>query len=144
MKRCVLAAVLCLSTTSAWASDGPTVPIDVRAKGSQMVVFATVTNVFPRFGTNTFGDQLILSDLQIDVAETLKGQAGATLTVTVEGGQIGDLTLTVSDMPVMQPGERAIFFLQQAPTTKLNDLCSDLRSVDIRHVSADMRLNLID
>jgi hypothetical protein len=114
MKRCVFAAAVCFSATFAWASDGPSIPVDVRAKGSQTVVVATVTAVHPRFGTNSFGDQVILSDLQMDVAETMKGQAGATLTVTVEGGQIGDLTLKVSDMPVMQPGERAIFFLERS------------------------------
>jgi len=82
-----------------------------------MVVLATVTNVHPRFGTNSFGDQIILSDVQVDVDESLKGQATATLTVTVEGGQIGDLTLKVSDMPVMRPGERAIFFLERSASS---------------------------
>jgi len=108
MKRCVLAAVLCFSTTLASASDGPPVSVETRAKGSQTVVLATVTNVNSRFGTNSFGDQIIVSDVQVDVAETLKGQANDTLTVTVEGGQINDLTLKVSDMPVMRPGERAV------------------------------------
>ena len=117
MKRCVLAAVLCFSTTLASASDGPPVSVETRAKGSQTVVLATVTNVNSRFGTNSFGDQIIVSDVQVDVAETLKGQANDTLTVTVEGGQINDLTLKVSDMPVMRPGERAVFFLERSASS---------------------------
>jgi hypothetical protein len=33
------------------------------------------------------------------------------VTVTVEGGTVGDLTLTVSDLPSLRSGDRAMFFL---------------------------------
>ena len=145
MRRCVLAAIVCFSTTLAWASDGPPVPVETRAKGSQMVVLATVTNVNSRFGTNSFGDQIILSDVQVDVAETLKGQANATLTVTVEGGQINDLTLKVSDMPVMRPGERAVFFLERsASSLVLHGRGSGVLKVDSADRIPDINLTVDD
>jgi len=45
---------------------------------------------------------LIVSTVVLDVVETLKGPAAPTLNVSVEGGTVGDLTLTVSDLPSLQ------------------------------------------
>jgi hypothetical protein len=114
MTKYTTPALLCLLTTALSASDGPPVSVESRAKGAQLVVVAAVENVYPRFGANQYGDQVILSDVQLNVAETLKGRANTPLAVTVEGGRIGELALHVSDMPVMQPGERAVFFLDSA------------------------------
>jgi hypothetical protein len=48
----------------------------------------------------------------VEVEDTLKGAPASSLMVTVEGGSIGDLTLTVSDMPRLERGQRAVFFLE--------------------------------
>ena len=37
-----------------------------------------------------------------------------TSSVTIEGGTVGDLTLEVSDMPVMEEGDRAVVFLEDS------------------------------
>jgi hypothetical protein len=34
--------------------------------------------------------------------------------VTVEGGDVGDVSLHVSDLPVMRKGERILYFLDRA------------------------------
>jgi hypothetical protein len=52
-----------------------------------------------------------VSTAVVEVEETLKGAAATTLQVEVEGGTVGDLTLKVSDLPSLAPGERAILFL---------------------------------
>jgi len=78
-------------------------------------VVAQVADVHAEFQTNRFGDQLIVSNVLLDVSETLKGSPMATLRVTVEGGTVGDLTLKVSDMPAVRAGDRAVFFLDGAP-----------------------------
>jgi hypothetical protein len=114
MKTHTIAVLVCLLTTTLSASVGPSISIGERARGSAVVVLATVTDVQSRFGTTAFGDQVILSDLRLDVGETLKGQSNQNLTVTIEGGEVGELTLRVSDMPVMRSGERAVFFLDRA------------------------------
>ena len=88
-----------------------------RARGAGRVVVAQVLDVQSRFATNRFGDQLIVSTVVLDVAETLKGQAARTLNVDIEGGTVGDLTLKVSDLPSFRPGDRAMFFLDAADGT---------------------------
>ncbi len=108
------AATFCLLTATLSASAGQDVSLEARAKGSQAVVIATVEDVRSRFGSNTYGDQVILSDLQLDVAEKLKGDVPSVVTVTIEGGQLGELALRVSDMPEMRAGERAVFFLDRS------------------------------
>jgi hypothetical protein len=48
------------------------------------------------------------------VEETLKGVHNQVVTVTLEGGTVGELTLKVSDMPTLRPGDRAVLFLDAA------------------------------
>ena len=94
------------------ASSGRPADIPERARGSEMVVVGTVADVHSSFRRNAAGDQLIVSRAVVKVEETLKGKAAvAFVEVDIEGGTVGDLTLTVSDMPSVTAGERAAFFL---------------------------------
>ena len=102
----VFTSVLTLS-----ADIGPFTDIPARAKGAGRIVVARVTDVRAQFVVNRFGDQLIVSTALLEVAETLKGAPASTLEVEVEGGTVGDLTLKVSDLPSLSPGDRAMFFL---------------------------------
>ena len=86
-----------------------------RVRKAERVVVATVDRVEAIFDINEFGDQLIFSIASVRLAETLKGQSERTLTVWVEGGTVGDLTLDVSDMPTIEAGERAVFLLDSTP-----------------------------
>ena len=58
--------------------------------------------------------KLILTNYTVDVEESLKGSSGKTVTFTTVGGRIGNTILHVSGMPVFQPGEKAVLFLEQA------------------------------
>ena len=107
------ALVFFLATAVASAQGRP-VDIGARAKEATRIVVATVIDTTARFGASAFGDRLIYSDLSVEVSETLKGGPTQLLTVTVEGGEIGDLALRVSDLPVMRRGERAIYFLDRS------------------------------
>ena len=78
-----------LSAASPLYAQGPEPSLADRARGAGRVVVAQVVDVQSRFGTNRFGDQLILSTLVLDVEETLKGPAGRTLNVEIEGGTVG-------------------------------------------------------
>jgi hypothetical protein len=75
------------------------------------VIVGRVIDVQARFESNRFGDQLIVSHAVMDVSETLKGAPQTIVNVAVEGGTVGDLTLEVSDMPVMEVGDEAVMFL---------------------------------
>lgn len=111
MKQVLLVLVSVGLVASAHAQIGPPPSIAARARAASRVVVAQVVDVQSRFASNQFGDQLIVSDVVLDVVETLKGPAARTMRVAVEGGTVGDLTLKVSDLPSFQPGDRAMFFL---------------------------------
>jgi hypothetical protein len=100
--------------TGVTASVEPPIDIAAQAKGAKKVVIATVTDVESLFDTNDYGDRLIVSRVSYRVDETMKGPRETTGVVTVEGGSVGDLTLKVSDMPVMTKGDRAVLFLDDS------------------------------
>jgi hypothetical protein len=91
------------------------VPIGERSRGAERVAVGRVTAVTPAWQVNEFGDRLIVSTVRVAVDEHLKGPAAPTLDVEVEGGTIGELTLHVSDLETLAPGERAVFFLSRGP-----------------------------
>ncbi|MGE3841482.1 MAG: hypothetical protein AB7I50_07830 [Vicinamibacterales bacterium] len=95
------------------ASPRQRVPVAERTRGARHVVVASVADVQPRFERNRFGDQLIVSRVRLRIDESLKGPAAREVVMDVEGGTIGDLTLSVSDLPALKPGERGVFFLEQ-------------------------------
>lgn len=97
-------------------ASGAPPTIAAQARSSRKVVVARVADVRSRFDTNKYGDRLIVSDVWLEVEETLKGTAAGGMQATVEGGTVGELTLTVSDMPVLEPGDRAVFFLDEQPS----------------------------
>jgi hypothetical protein len=84
-----------------------------RTRRAHQVVVGTVIDVAPTFENSTDGEQIIVSQVTVRVDETLKGNSESVLTLKLEGGTVGDLTLTVSDMPVMEVEDRAVFFLDR-------------------------------
>ena len=104
---CVLAPALIS------ASDGPTSLAGSIAAAPRAVV-GHVVAVQGHFATNRFGDQLIVSRVNVVVDEVLKGDRLGTLDLEVEGGTVGTLTLDVSDMPQLQTGDRAVFLVSAA------------------------------
>ena len=117
-KTAVVTLSIVLASSVLGASGGPPFNPAERAKKAGKVVVATVTNVESEFGENAYGDRLILSQVTMQVDETMKGAHEGSLVVTLEGGTVGDLTLDVSDMPTMEKGERAVLFLSSTPGGK--------------------------
>lgn len=111
IKRAVAVLGVSLAFVSLSADIAPPNDIPSRAKGAGRIVVARVIDVRAEFASNEFGDQLIVSTAQVEVDETLKGAPARVLDVEYEGGTVGDLTLKVSDLPSLEPGERAVFFL---------------------------------
>jgi hypothetical protein len=96
------------------ASGNQPVPIEERARGAERVVVATVAGANARYERNEFGDELIVTYATLQVEEALKGQGGQ-ITLAVEGGTVDGMTMRVSSLPVVSPGERAVFFLTPGP-----------------------------
>ena len=131
--RTVLALlVVCATVVTTSASTERPVDVGTRAKRAERIVVAVVEDVIPRFDVNEFGDRLIVSQAWVRVSETLKGTQADVLSVDVEGGTIGDLTLTVSDMPSLRKGDRAVFFLDsnKAGANKPHDRGQGVLKVD--------------
>jgi hypothetical protein len=97
----------------AHAQDAPVLLVE-RARSAERVVVGRVTTVTPNWQTNEFGDRLIVSVVTVAVDETLRGPVLQTVDVEVEGGTIGDLTLHVSDLEPVAPGDRAVFYLSRS------------------------------
>lgn len=117
MRRAALAIlVVCLSAETTSAHIGPPVDIATRAKGAEQVVVAKVVDLQATFDVSPYGDQLIVSHALLEVEETMKGPDTAAIQLMVEGGTVGNLTLRVSDMPTVETGERAVFFLDRTPS----------------------------
>jgi hypothetical protein len=95
-------------------AQDPQVPLAERARGAERVVVGRVTTVSPAWRTNEFGDRLIVSTVSVAVDETLRGPDAPTVDVEVEGGTIGDVTLHVSDLEPVAPGDRAVFYLARS------------------------------
>jgi hypothetical protein len=114
MRTLFAVSLVCLGAATVSASIGPDVDIATRAKGAKKVVVATVVDVQSTFDINEYGDRLIVSHALLQVDETMRGTREEAATVTVEGGTVGDLTLKVSDMPMMVKGDRAVMFLDES------------------------------
>jgi hypothetical protein len=115
MKAAFTLGLTVFTTVALSAQGGPPPDIASSSKGADEVVVARVADVNSRFDTNEWGDQIIVSDVALQVEETLKGKPAATNFVTLEGGSVGDITLDVSDMPSMEKNDRAVLFLKHTP-----------------------------
>lgn len=109
MKFVIATVLVCLSVAGAFAAPLPDVA--KHAKRADTVVVAVVEDVVSRFAVNEFGDRLIVSEVWLRVEETLKGSPQNLVPMDVEGGTVGQLTLRVSDLPVLKKGERGVFLL---------------------------------
>ena len=109
---CVMALLALLAASSnSFAADGRPVPLDQRVQGSEVVVVATARSVTASWRENASGDRLIVSRYVLQVHETLKGRPAQAASLDLDGGTLDGFTLRVSSLPVLEPGERAVFFL---------------------------------
>ena len=112
----IFAGAICTAFATASAASGPSVDISTRARSAERIVVATVVDVQSSMSRNGYGDQLIVSRLLLQIQETMKGQVESPLSLDVEGGTVGNLTLRVSDMPTLNQGDRAVFFTNPGPS----------------------------
>ena len=139
-----LIAVIACSVT-VWAQDPTSTAIAERARRSKAIVVGTVSQVDSMFATSEFGDQLIVTRVTLAIEETLKGTPDATVTMTVEGGTVGGLTLKVSDMPALTIGDRAMVFLSGAFNTYTpTDRGQGILALDAANEVRGIRLPLAD
>jgi hypothetical protein len=114
MKRQLMAVVMAVGVVTPTFAQSEDAASDVArlTRGAGKVVVGRIVDVQPRFETNKFGDQLIVSHALVEVRETLKGAHQPSVRIAVEGGSLGGLSLEVSDMPALAEGDEAVLFLE--------------------------------
>ncbi|HEX5752059.1 MAG TPA: hypothetical protein VFZ09_37925 [Archangium sp.] len=101
----VLLLSLAASATTMLRADLPEL-----AQSSDAIVHGTVRRVESRWS----GDgRRIITDVEIQVTEALKGQASGTVLVTQPGGRVGDIGQRVSGLAAFTPGEEVVVFLER-------------------------------
>jgi hypothetical protein len=74
------------------------------------IVHGTVRRMESRWS----GDRRrIITDVEIQVTETLKGQAGSTVLLIQPGGKVGDIGQMVHGLATFTPGEEVVVFLDR-------------------------------
>ena len=80
------------------------------ARTADAIVHGTVRRMESRWS----GDgRRIVTDVEIEVTESLKGQPGATVLVTQPGGKVGDVGQVVQGLATFKPGEEVVLFLER-------------------------------
>ena len=120
LKTCVLSTCLrlvfislfvsyCLFAT-AFSASVRQVTINEMVNASELIFEGRVVSEVSRW---TPDNTQIRTYVSFQIEEVIKGDhPGGTIELSFQGGTVGDLTLSVSDMQVPQPGERGIYVVE--------------------------------
>jgi hypothetical protein len=105
----LLAAALLIGLPAA-ATTMLRIELSELAQTADTVVHGTVRRLESRWS----GDRTrIVTDVEIQVTETLKGQAGGTVLVVQPGGRVGDIGQVVHGLASFAEGEEVVVFLER-------------------------------
>jgi hypothetical protein len=82
---------------------------------AQVIFEGTVTDVTSQW-VGEGAQRHIVSYVTLEVADSVKGDAGTTYTLRMLGGTVGDTTMAISDAPNFAVGERTILFVENNGT----------------------------
>ena len=111
--RQMVGAILGIAVFSSVAA-AQNATLEYRVSGAESVVVATARSVTASWRENEHGDRVIVSRVQLDVNETLKGARSSAVWVDVDGGTLDGYTLRVSGLHMPEIGERGVFILDPA------------------------------
>lgn len=107
----VLGAVLGLALAAPALAAAPQTAADRAAGAADRVVVATARRVTSAWRETEHGDRIIVSQVLLEIEETLKGGGPSSALLEVDGGTVDGFTLRVSGLELMQVGERAVVFM---------------------------------
>ena len=112
MTRCAPSCALFFSVLllglSASATSMLRVDLPELSRSADVIVHGTVRRLESRWS----GDgRLIVTDVEIQVTEALKGEAPGTLVITQPGGRVGDIGQRVNGLATFAPAEEVVVFL---------------------------------
>lgn len=109
---------MCVLAANLHADVAQPTDIAARARATEGVVVATIADANATFAKTEHGAQIIVSQVTLTIDDDLKRPSRDTiLSIDVEGGTVGDLTLDVSRRPahahdrVRAAGQRQIKFV---------------------------------
>jgi hypothetical protein len=111
----LLAALACVTAASVHATTVVAPTFDELVDRAQLIFEGTVTDVRSQWAGEG-GQRHIVSDVTLTVTDALKGEAGATYTLRMLGGTVGDDTMEISDAPKFKVGDRNILFVENNGT----------------------------
>jgi hypothetical protein len=88
---------------------------DELVQNAEVIFEGTVTDVQSQWAGEG-GQRHIVSYVTFQVADSLKGSAGANYTMRMLGGTVGDETMAISDAPQFKVGDRDILFVEKNGT----------------------------
>jgi len=107
-RRLALVLVLVLAVPAlAAATSGRQQTLDGLTKASTDVVRGKVVSMQSRWNEDR---TLIVTDVELQVTEALKGRAAPQVTLEVLGGRVDDLVLEIVGGPSFAPGEEVLVF----------------------------------
>lgn len=111
--RHVLLLVWLVACWASPAAASTVVGLDLTALtgGSDAVVHAKVIRVQSRW---TADRRMIVTDVELEVVDTLKGSPAGTVHLQQPGGVVGDVGQHVAGAPVFRQGEEVVVFLERA------------------------------
>lgn len=89
------------------------VNIDKKSEEASNIVVGKIKQIKSFYATNKWGDNLIMSEVTLNVEKVHKGEQVSEVTFIVEGGMVGDVVLRVSSVPLFEEGEALILYLQK-------------------------------
>jgi hypothetical protein len=102
-----LLAVLPAEATTLLAQD-----LAELSQSADAIVRGTVRELESRWT----GDRMrIVTQVEVEVAEALKGAPGASVTIVQPGGVVGDIGQKVSGLASFERGEEVVLFLERRP-----------------------------
>ncbi|MHB8873799.1 MAG: hypothetical protein ACYC8T_08955, partial [Myxococcaceae bacterium] len=104
------AALVALFGTAAGATTLLAMDVPALARGADAIVRGSVVGVTSRW---TGDHQRIVTEVQIEVADRLKGTAPQIVTVVQPGGVVGDIGQRVSGLASFAEGEEVVVFLER-------------------------------
>lgn len=108
-RRRILWCVAALAATVAQATTMEARDVEALTRESQLVVRARVLTGQARW---TADRARIVTDTEVEVLETWKGEARRSLVVMQPGGVVGDLGQRVAGAATFTPGEEVVLFLE--------------------------------
>lgn len=108
MGRAVLVLTVATWAVAAHATTLLRLDVEQLTQASDVVVRGTVKSVKSRWSADHLR---ILTDVELSVAESLKGSAEQAIIVTQPGGVVGDIGQRVSGLAAFTEGEEVVLFL---------------------------------